>query len=80
LAENIHVLQGNTEAPLDANNEAPLEENSKETKHVSMSRLQNVQQDHNTKRAGRFTENVAQFRCEGKARNKIVFIRKLIDN
>jgi hypothetical protein len=62
LKDNTDTIKKNTQTLIGASKEDGLEVNSEKNKHMLTSRHQNTGQDHDTKRANRCFENVAQFR------------------
>jgi hypothetical protein len=62
VGENMDPIKENTETLLDASKEVGLEVNSEKTKHMLMSRSQNIGQKHSIKGANRSFEDVAEFK------------------
>jgi hypothetical protein len=58
LVDNIDTITKNTETLIDASKEVGLEINEEKTKHMQMSRHQNVGQNRDIKIANRSFENV----------------------
>jgi hypothetical protein len=65
LGDNIDTVQKNTEALIDASKEVDLEINVEKTRHVLLSRHQNVGQNRDIKIANRVFEKVSQFKYLG---------------
>jgi hypothetical protein len=70
LGNNIHTTQKTKQRLIDANKEVDLEINAEETKYMLLSHYQNAGQNHGTKIANRYTENVAQVKISGTNINK----------
>jgi hypothetical protein len=65
LGDNIDTIKRNTHTLIDASKEVGLEVNTEKSKHMLLSRHQNVGPNHDIKIANRCFENVAQFRYLG---------------
>jgi hypothetical protein len=71
LRDNIDSIKKNTESLIDASKEVGLEINVEKTKHMLLSRHQNVGRNRDIKIAKRSFENVSQFKyLETTATNK----------
>jgi hypothetical protein len=66
LGDNTDTIKKNTETLTDASKEVGLQINVKKTKHMMLSRYQNVYQNRGIKIANRLSENVSQFKYLGK--------------
>jgi hypothetical protein len=65
LGDNIDAIKKNTEHLTDASKEVGLEVHAEKTKYMLLSHHQNAEQNHDTKTANRFFDNMAQFRYLG---------------
>jgi hypothetical protein len=65
LGDNMDSIKKNTETLIDASKEVGLEINLEKTKHMLLSRHQNVGQNRDIKIASRSFENVSQFKYLG---------------
>jgi hypothetical protein len=65
LGDNIDTRKKNTKILTDANKKVRLEVNTKKTKYMLLPHHQNAGQNHDTKRANKCFENVAQFKYLG---------------
>jgi hypothetical protein len=65
LEDNIDAIKKNTETLIDASKEVGLEINVEKTKHMLLSRHQNVDQNRDIKMANRSFENVSQLKYLG---------------
>jgi sorting nexin-29 len=65
LGDNIGTIKRNTETSIDASKEVGLEINIEKTKHMLLSRHQNVGQNRDKKIANRSFESVSQFKYLG---------------
>jgi hypothetical protein len=65
LGDNICTINKNTETLTDASWEVDLEMKNEKTMYMSLSRHQNVGQNHDIKIANRSLENVSHFKCLG---------------
>jgi hypothetical protein len=73
---NIDSINKNTETLIDAIKEVGLEINVEKTKHMLLSRCQNVGQNQNIKIANRSFQNVSQFKYLGTTVKNQHFIRR----